>query len=172
MSRIVRTKPEVKPEVEAANPVEPIADNESKQIEPEVAAIPNGACELFGTQDPNSKACKKCAKNYPEASAACIAKTAESKKSKKAKAPGTSAPKAARTNSTGEFSKFGHCKLNSQAGLIEVELEKPTTVDAISAATGASVARIKSHINWLVKNHSANCTKVMADGKIHFTVNA
>jgi hypothetical protein len=96
--------------------------------------------------------------------------TNANKKSKGAKASGEPKARAPRPVGNGEFSKFGRCKATSQAGAIEKALEEPHTLAEIETITGCTASRIKSHINWLVSNHSATCTKVTADGKVHFTL--
>lgn len=150
------------------------ADATKEESAPEIPAGPTKdnppaeACEVWGNCDVNSKICKSCPVIKD-----CVIVTSAGKKAKTSKvSDGTPKVRAPRPAGNGEFSKFGRCKATSQAGAIELALETPHTIAELETITGCTAGRIKSHINWLVSNHSANCTKVMADGKVHFTVNA
>jgi hypothetical protein len=173
MSRRKAVTPVVEAEVKPADaPISaestPVETKETPAVEPVIegptlANPPADACEVWGNCDPNSKICKSC-----PVITDCGIVTNAGKKAKNVKASDGPKTRAPRPVGNGEFSKFGRCKATSQAGAIEKALEVPHTLAEIEAETGCTASRIKSHINWLVSNHSANCTKVSADGKIHF----
>lgn len=156
-------------ELEAANQAaieEAAKANETPAKEKPVVVdeIPAGACEVYGKFDAASRTCKKCTVKEQ-----CETKTAsaKTKAGKPAKEKKERAPRA----NDGTFSIFGHCRGGSQAAIIEELLMQPTTVAEIQEKTGYTKSRITSHITWLVEKHSANCTKVVADGKLHFVLN-
>lgn len=133
---------------------------------PQEDVIPDGACEVYGQADPNSRACISC-----PALEQCKAKTAAAKvKPAKEKKEGTArTPRAA---GDGTFSIFGHCRGGSQAAAIEAALVNPVTIAELAAMTGATASRVKAHINFLVTKHSDTCTMVKHEGgKIQFVLN-
>lgn len=140
------------------------AAKEEETKQEAAAVIPDGVCDpdLWGHVDPGSNCCKKC-----PVFELCMAQTKAAATSKAASAA-TPKVRAPRVAGNGEFSKFGHCRANSQAGLIEKALETPKTIAELEKETGCTSSRIKSHIGWLVKNHSATCKKVVDGGKLHF----
>lgn len=172
-----RTNPKPEAAVADVKPVDAPVDAETKETAPEESAkaeedakpeedvVPADACEVWGSADANSKICKKC-----PVLDACLAKTNAGKKARTKTAERK--PRAERPAGNGQFSLFGRCKANSQAGIIESHLAEPHTMAELEALTGCTLPRIKSHINWLVSNHSGRCTKVLSEGgKVHFTLN-
>ena len=124
---------------------------------------PAGACQVWGEHDPHSRACKIC-----PVVAECGEFTA--KKKAKSKPSGTRAagtPRGPRVR-TGEVSKFNMADLGSQSGKIDEALETPRTMDELTAYTGFSTSRIKSHIKWLETKRADRCVKVVDGNKISF----
>jgi len=135
---------------------------EEKGTEPEVKVFerPAEACEVWGENDPNSRICKSC-----PVEGECKEYTASVSTTKQKK---TSARKPRATHD-GTYTQFGHCRSTSQAGLIELALAEPTTIEALMAAAGCTKSRVISHLGFL--NKKATCKKVVdKDGKFHYEV--
>ncbi len=132
---------------------------------PEPDVVPDGACEVYGQCDLNSKACKSC-----PVLDQCKAKTATVKaKPEKAKKEGGAGSRGPRVK-TGEVSKFSQSDLGRQNGKIDKALEEPHTMAELVAITGCTDSRIRSHIKWLKQFRSETCSSVEAEGKIHFVL--
>ena len=136
---------------------------EEEKAEPEADVIPDGACEVYGQVDLNSRACKSC-----PVLEQCKAKSkaAGVKLAKEKKEGGTRAPRV----KTGEVSRFSQSDLGRQNGKIDKALETPHTMAELTAITECSESRIRSHIKWLKQNRAETCYAVEEGGKIHFVL--
>lgn len=140
-----------------------VSSDAAAAAEPIDVPPPAGACQVWGEHDPHSRACKIC-----PVVTECGEFTA--KKKAKAKPSGTRAagtPRGPRVR-TGEVSKFNMADLGSQSGKIDEALETPRTMDELTAYTGFSTSRIKSHIKWLETKRADRCVKVIDGNKISF----
>lgn len=126
--------------------------------EPEVIERPADACEVWGERDPNSRICKTC-----PVFALCGVYTETLNAAK----PKTTSTRKPRTAHDGTYTQFGHCRSTSQAGLIELALAKPTTVEELMAVAGCTKSRVIAHLGFL--NKKTTCKKVVDEGgKFHY----
>jgi hypothetical protein len=133
------------------------------QKEPETDVIPAEACEVWGSCDQNSKACRSC-----PVLDLCKAKTITLKGSKKAS--GTSTPRVKRELQEG-LSKFNLARIGTRSSDLDAALEEFKTYAELAAIF--TLSTVKAHIKWLEAKRSDRCHLVTdAEGKIRFELNA
>lgn len=149
--------------------VEKKVEEEVKEPVVELATSHPDSCGFFGSYDPNNKDCtRECNEICPDCANAC--KALMESKLVKGKAPKKARPakESATKSKVGPVSKFSCSYLTMQNGKIDTSLETAKTLEKHATDTETSIARVKSHIAWLVAQKSGTCKKVIVGDTIHF----